>query len=1002
MHFHESLAVAALAAVPVLATSSSVNVYWGQQGNGDLATACQDPSIDYITLGFVNLSPENGGATGYPGNNFGAHCWAEKYSVDGQTSELLTTCPSLTPGIAVCQGLGKKVLLSIGGVYSAYSNYTVSTEENGVAFAEFIFGAFGPYTEDWAGKPRPFDNGDNHNVVDGYDFDLESSSAGDLGYAAMITTLRALITVSGRADIITAAPQCPLNEYQNMKYLLDNVQFDRLWIQFYNNPDCSLLLADGTPNPGFNYAAWEQYLASTPSSNAKLHIGLPGSADAAGSGYVDASVASTYLCEYGDYSMFGGVMIWDQWFAAQNTINGASYNQVLYESMKCGCKACPAPTSTISTVISTSAASTSSSTLPPVTLTSSTTTSPVATPTCTGFAGYDKDGTNIGFYADAASATYSGCLALCDANENCLSFGVLSTPACALYSYSVEGNDVADANSGNTFYNKGGVCPQPSSSSSVVTSATATTLLSSSSTYVESSTASTSSEASSSQTSETSTYSATTLTTSSGETASTSDASSSTEVSETSTYSATTLTSSAETVSTSDATTLTTSSAETASTSNASSSTQASETSTYSATTLTTSSAETASTSEALSTEVPPLTSETDSVSVSSTTTWGNTTWTTKTTSSEAQTTPTTIISSSSSVHLSTRPPTSWTNSTWTSNGPSSTIETVNSSTVDSSTVDSSTKDSSTVVPTTSTSVAPEPTTTGGNGQTTQTFYSTTVLTVTSCAPTVTDCPGKPHVTTSLIPVSSTVVSVGPTGDDETVTATVVPVTSTSSAAPVTDGEQLTTSTVYSTTIYTVTSCPPAITDCPGKLGSVTTQIIAISTTVCPVTEGGHAAPTPPAQNGGSGSTPSETKPAGSGSSPSSPAENEGGSPSPSAPAETEGSHPSPPEATEEGTSTSTIKTKLYSTITLPVVSIPTAGSEGSAPPPVNNAGSGPSSGFSNSTATKTFSLATIKPTGAGVPVPQSTQTSVVTAGAARSAAGIGMTVVMGVMVFFL
>lgn len=221
----------------------------------------------------------------------------------------------------------------------------------------------------------------------------------------MITTLRALITVSGRNDIITAAPQCPLDdEHQDMKYLLKHVQFDRLWIQFYNNPGCALLNADGTPNPGFNYAEWEEYLADTPSNNAKLYIGLPGSPSAAKSGYVDASVASTYLCKYSDYSMFGGVMVWDQWFASQNTIDGASYNQALYESMKCGCKACPATTSTISTstIASTTDASTSlSTTVPPVTITSSTTAPPASTPTCTGVSGYDKDGTNIGKYFES-------------------------------------------------------------------------------------------------------------------------------------------------------------------------------------------------------------------------------------------------------------------------------------------------------------------------------------------------------------------------------------------------------------------------------------------------------------------------------------------------------------------------------------------------------------------------------------------------------------------------
>lgn len=239
----------------------------------------------------------------------------------------------------------------------------------------------------------------------------------------MITTLRALITVSGRSDIITAAPQCPLDDKnQNMKYLLKNVQFDRLWIQFYNNPGCALLNADGTPNPGFNYADWEEYLADTPSNNAKLYIGLPGSPSAANSGYVDASVASTYLCKYGDYPMFGGVMVWDQWFASQNTIDGASYNQVLYESTKCGCKACPATTSTISTstiasttdaststiststIASTTDASTSlSTTVPPVTITSSTTAPPASTPTCTGVSGYDKDGTNIGEYFESGT-----------------------------------------------------------------------------------------------------------------------------------------------------------------------------------------------------------------------------------------------------------------------------------------------------------------------------------------------------------------------------------------------------------------------------------------------------------------------------------------------------------------------------------------------------------------------------------------------------------------------
>jgi hypothetical protein len=46
-----------------------------------------------------------------------------------------------------------------------------------------------------------------------------------------------------------------------------------------------------------------------------------------------------------------------------------------------------------------------------------------------------------------------------------------------------------------------------------------------------------------------------------------------------------------------------------------------------------------------------------------------------------------------------------------------------------------------------------------------------------------------------------------------------------------------TTSVVYTTVIYTVTSCAATVTNCPAKLGQVTTDTILLYTTVCPVTE---------------------------------------------------------------------------------------------------------------------------------------------------------------------
>jgi hypothetical protein len=51
----------------------------------------------------------------------------------------------------------------------------------------------------------------------------------------------------------------------------------------------------------------------------------------------------------------------------------------------------------------------------------------------------------------------------------------------------------------------------------------------------------------------------------------------------------------------------------------------------------------------------------------------------------------------------------------------------------------------------------------------------------------------------------------------------------------------MTLSTVYTTKVYTITSCAPTVTDCPGKIGSITTEVISLYTTYCP----GNVAVTP-------------------------------------------------------------------------------------------------------------------------------------------------------------
>ncbi|KAF5232242.1 hypothetical protein FANTH_13050 [Fusarium anthophilum] len=71
---------------------------------------------------------------------------------------------------------------------------------------------------------------------------------------------------------------------------------------------------------------------------------------------------------------------------------------------------------------------------------------------------------------------------------------------------------------------------------------------------------------------------------------------------------------------------------------------------------------------------------------------------------------------------------------------------------------------------------------------------------------------------------------------------TVCPVTGKAKPTNYAVPSQYETKTVYTTSVHTVTKCPPEVADCP--YGSVTTETIPVYTTVCPVTEKSKPAPT--------------------------------------------------------------------------------------------------------------------------------------------------------------
>lgn len=273
---------------------------------------CDTTALDYITLAFVNRAPKSVGDL--PGTNFAAHCAGTYY----EDSMLQSSCDWIRQDIKYCQGQGKKILLSIGGVFTeenvvtkllgTASDYSLPDNETGEWFAEYLWGAFGPKTDDWAYE-RPFDYDDVTVEVDGFDFDIETNFADQQPYVKCVNKLRELS--SGHGKVLTAAPQCPVgddNEYMYMRDILKGATFDKIFIQFYNNGQCE--------GSNFNLDAWVEWLSTTRNSEAELFIGLQAIEDSLiSSGFVQPEDIAALVSAAQSYSTFGGVMLWDANYA---------------------------------------------------------------------------------------------------------------------------------------------------------------------------------------------------------------------------------------------------------------------------------------------------------------------------------------------------------------------------------------------------------------------------------------------------------------------------------------------------------------------------------------------------------------------------------------------------------------------------------------------------------------------------------------------------------------
>jgi chitinase len=145
--------------------------------------------------------------------------------------------------IKACQARGKKVILSLGG---AAGSYGFASDAEATRFAGILWQMFlGGSAPGW---PRPFGDA----VLDGVDLDIEGGAA--TGYAAFVRELKgsyyssAAANPSGRAFLVTAAPQCPFPDY-HLQDALSKSWFDYVWVQFYNN----YCAAAGS---SFNFDTW--------------------------------------------------------------------------------------------------------------------------------------------------------------------------------------------------------------------------------------------------------------------------------------------------------------------------------------------------------------------------------------------------------------------------------------------------------------------------------------------------------------------------------------------------------------------------------------------------------------------------------------------------------------------------------------------------------------------------------------------------------------------------
>ncbi|TDL28800.1 glycoside hydrolase [Rickenella mellea] len=282
--------------------SDNLAVYWGQGSSAKqqpLAKYCQDDVIDIIPISFLTTFSGTGGL---PVIDISTQCSGSTFPGTG-----LLDCSTLAADIKACQSKGKILVLSMGGGDGSDAQVSFSSDSDAQKFGDILWNTFLGGTS----KTRPFGDA----VIDGIDFDIEHGNSPH--YGALIKQLRSHMNGANKKYYITAAPQCAYPD-KNIGPALNAGDFDAVFVQFYNNPEC------GIGTSVFNYDTWHKWATQmSPNRNVKVYLGLAASRSAAGSGYMDATALSKLLIQLQDYSSFGGAMMWD----ASEAYSNSRYDQ---------------------------------------------------------------------------------------------------------------------------------------------------------------------------------------------------------------------------------------------------------------------------------------------------------------------------------------------------------------------------------------------------------------------------------------------------------------------------------------------------------------------------------------------------------------------------------------------------------------------------------------------------------------------------------------------------